>query len=176
MTTIWRKTLHWVSGRLPCRFYAPTGEPTLFERYFLFRVFGVTAYLHHYLRSDPDRGHHDHPWEWAWALPLAGGYTESRIGFFGGELWEGCRRRRPLWPYRLTGEIMHRVVIRNYRTSWSLFVHGPHTKTWGFYGWSNTDSGRRFTYTPASGRADTQDDHGWWKRAPAGRMLQRARP
>lgn len=33
-------------------------------------------YLHHILKSDPDREHHDHPWDF-YSLILAGGYWEE---------------------------------------------------------------------------------------------------
>src|SRR5260370_32406267 len=86
----WRRFLHHWAGRLPTVIYDaeisendPARAP-LFERSHVFTarlpLLGeVTLYLHHYLRSDPDRGPHDHPWPWAIALPLAGGYHADRI-------------------------------------------------------------------------------------------------
>lgn len=129
------------AGRLPLRIQEAEPEEggagpraPLFERYFVGQILGVTVYLHHYVRSDPDRGLHDHPWSWAIALPLCGGYWEERLdGFDAAGPRRRVRRRRPGLPYRMTGRDFHRVVIRpGMRSSWSLFVHGPYRKGWGF--------------------------------------------
>ena len=97
-----RRLLHWLAGHLRAKVYEaevsetnPARKP-LFERYLVCRLPGGGAvYLHHYLRADPDRGPHDHPWNWAIALPLAGGYVEERMagwGFFGPTLKAHARR------------------------------------------------------------------------------------
>lgn len=125
----------------------------LFDRYFLFHFrlwrLEIYAYLHHYWRSDPDRGPHDHPWRWAIALPLAGGYVEERFEGFNEDssARTELRHRRPGLPYLLTARTFHRVLISRRRihhdayetrlggavTSWSLFVHGAFCKGWGFW-------------------------------------------
>ena len=88
MTAFVRRALYAWAGRLPAVIYDaevsgtnPARTP-LFERYHVFTcrlpwLGEVTLYLHHYLRSDPDRGPHDHPWPWAVALPLAGAITST---------------------------------------------------------------------------------------------------
>lgn len=106
----------------------------LFDRFRVLQRPWISIYLHHYLRSDPDRGVHDHPWGWAVAVPLCAGYVEHRLRGFSEE---GQRikliRRWPLLPYFLTGADFHRVVVPDGgRTSWSLFVHGCYCKSWGF--------------------------------------------
>jgi hypothetical protein len=142
-----RDLLHWFAGFRPLRIiggeteHNPLETAPLFERYFLCEIprfvpkFGGGAvYLHHYLRSDPDRGVHDHPWDHALAVQLAGGYVEERLA---GVSCEGLRRayvaRRPGRGYRLRGGDFHRVlVLPGAATSWSLFAHGPYRKGWGF--------------------------------------------
>lgn len=41
------------------------------------RPFGLSFYLHIFLRSDDDRALHDHPWNF-WSIPLVNGYREHR--------------------------------------------------------------------------------------------------
>jgi hypothetical protein len=195
-----REALESWSRRRPVkRVVAETATPgiraPLFDRYFMlhFKVGPVEAYayLHHYWRSDPDRGPHDHPWRWALALPLAGGYVEERVEGFNEDssLRTARRRRRPGLPYPLTARTFHRVLISRRRihhdvyetrlggavTSWSLFVHGGFCKGWGF--WRRFDGavldtveGHEVTAIPygyvAVPRAGDGDP--WWRMARRG--------
>lgn len=167
-----RSILHFVCGFLPGRIIHVDGEP-LFERYFLFCIPGhVYAYLHHYLRCDPDRGHHDHPWRWALAMPLCGGYVESRLDWwpFRDEdetilYWPFFKKRRPFRPYTLTYRDFHRVHIGKNKTNWSFFIHSPWCKPWGFMAYDGK-------YTIFD---DKIVSRGWWHNAPRGRELERAR-
>lgn len=181
--TPWRRLLFSWAGRLPTRIidaeqssFDPYRSP-LFERSHIKTVrlplLGrVTFYLHHYLRSDPDRGPHDHPWAWAVAIPLAGGYHEERFtGFGGGEMWAVTRRRRPFIPYLLRGADFHRVIVEDDTTNWSLFFHCTfECKPWGFM---RQVAQRTWTYV--SHAASNEPTH-WWDDAPAGNALKRAEP
>lgn len=168
---LWRRVLHAWAGRLRVKVVATdVGDATgatgvwrgLFERYLVVGVRrgatgaggagagGAGVFLHHYLRSDPDRGLHNHPWNWAIAVPLAGGYWEQRA-----DVWNSSgiatvlHRRRPFVPYIIRARDWHRLIlIADYTaedtpgggapettpetTSWSLFIHGPYTRGWGF--------------------------------------------
>ena len=129
--------------------------------------------LQHYLRSDPDTSVHDHPWNWGFALPLAGGYDEVRLAGFdehGPHLV--TRYRRPGVPYRITGADFHRVILGR-RTSWSLFVHGPYTKGWGFLR-QPKDSSATVRFDPP-GDWD-MDEMKFWRTAERGRETERAAP
>jgi hypothetical protein len=176
----WRRFLHRWAGGLPTRIIEHDGEP-LFERSVVFSgcvpfVGHCTVYLHHYLRSDPDRGVHDHPWDWAVSIPLAAGYTEQRLAGVGRGLAMRFVRRQPLLPYRLTGRDFHRVLLPDRRTSWSLFVTGPNVKGWGFLRAFDLSSGSYalFSFTP---HLDDSGSHTkWWRTAPLGRTLDRAAP
>ncbi len=142
--TAWRRFLFHVSGRLPLRVVTAgpenrsrnvpdLPETPLFERYKLLRVRGVTVFLHHYLRSDPDPAPHNHPFRWAWVMPLAGGYWERRpAGFDSDGVILTDRWRRPFVPYLLRDSTFHRVICKPGVTNWSLFIHGPLTDGWGF--------------------------------------------
>lgn len=190
----WRRSLHALTGRLPAIVVHAEIEPgsdersPLFERYFVGRapawLGGWTAYVHHYLRSDPDRGPHDHPWDWAVALQLAGGYDEERLnGFDGPHLRFRYSWRRPGVPYRLTGADFHRVIVQPGRTSWSLFVHGPRTKGWGFLrpceieielADCSLDFERAWQHVEVDSSESTESQ--WWKKNPPGRAFARAAP
>ena len=181
----WRRFLHRWAGSLPTVIYNaeisesdPTRAP-LFERSHVFTarlpfVGEITLYLHHYLRSDPDRGPHDHPWPWAIALPLAGGYHEDRaIGLRQGSVALKRRRRLPLLPYRLTGFDFHQVVIEDGGTSWSLFLTGRNNfKGWGFLR-PLPDDELSVCYAPQFSKSSNTE---WWETAPLGWTLSRAAP
>jgi hypothetical protein len=164
---------------------APERFP-LFRRYFLFhgklpKALGsleVFGYLHHYLRSDPDRGPHDHPWEWAVALPLTGGYVEDRMRGFGPDGPTTVRiERAPGVAYGLTGADFHRVLIEAGATSWSLFLHGPKAKAWGFLRPVEDPAiAGAFRYVLGSGPASGDLDAEWWLRAKPGVALAEVAP
>lgn len=138
-----RWLLHNLVARLSFKVIEHDGEP-LFERYLVCRLSnGSAIYIHHYLRSDPDRGLHDHPWRWAAVLILAGGYNEDRMRGFGTDGPNIVRNRRlPGCAYWLTGSDFHSLLIADGRTSWSLFAHGPYRKPWGFLRPTRAESGR----------------------------------
>lgn len=119
------------SGEKPTPFmtrYYLTGEPykgqTERPNYGLF--------LHHIMQSDPDRGHHDHPWPIAASLILKGGYTESRLDW----LLKGRDRLRGFKPGMVNiiqGNDFHRLLLNGTGDgTWTLFFHTPRTKGWGF--------------------------------------------
>jgi len=187
-----RQALHWFAGTRPLRVIDAEvvgvngnkiGEAPLFERYFLCEIphwipklGGGAVYLHHYLRSDPDRGVHDHPWDHAIAVQLAGGYVEER---FAGVSPEGLRKaykaRKPGAGYVQRGSDFHRVLVDGLEsvqygkppTSWSLFAHGPYRKGWGFL--SDAGCWQRLDAEPAVGlifrpfKNENDGSSKWWK-------------
>lgn len=160
------------------RLCGPCKETDLFDD-------GGAVYLHHYLRSDPDRGVHDHPWDHAIAVQLAGGYFEER---FAGVSPEGLRKaikRRPAGRgYLLKGSDFHRVLVGTSLvspTSWSLFAHGPYRKGWGFLeddGRYDVDDGPDqpiIVFRPF--KNDNDGSSKWWRdrqKHPPGREQKRA--
>jgi hypothetical protein len=162
-----------LTDRLPCRIIdGEQGEPYL-ERYYLAGLFGWHAYLHRFVDSDPDRGLHDHPWNRALSLVLTGGYDEQRFvapPVAGTRLREPPIRTRRVRPWRLNllrGTDYHRVVLREGRAAWTLFLHGPRVKGWGFL-----RGGRR--QVMAQDAADFRHRN-WWLTAPSGRASRAAR-
>lgn len=133
----WRRLLFWLTGYLPARLIK-LGEDesrAYLERYHLFRLFGITVYLHRFVGSDGDRHLHDHPWSWAWSLVLAGGYQERlAMGRTPGGAYFTERIYRSAGSlHRLYGHTWHQITETEPET-WTMFVTGPRVKAWGFVG------------------------------------------
>jgi hypothetical protein len=88
-------------------------------------------YLHRFNNSDEDRALHDHPWvSLGWILSPQG-YLEATkrhgvVARFGGSL---------TWRLPTTA---HRVILRDNRPVYTLFLTGPVVREWGFHcpnGW-----------------------------------------
>jgi hypothetical protein len=126
------------------------GRPKLHRRYLVGtgKTFGV--FLHHFVGSDGPTELHDHPWRWAVSLVLWGGYLEER------RLTASARStRRWLGPGRLNllrPGTFHRVELRAGRPAWTLFVHGPKVRRWGFLDVA-TGAFRFWSPRPTAGRA-----------------------
>lgn len=163
--TLIERLLYRLTAHLPCRFIdGERGEPYL-ERYYLLGAFGWHAYLHRFVDSDPDRGLHDHPWNRALSLVLAGGYHELRPAADHAQ-----RRVRCVRPWRLNflrGEDFHRVVLRRGRPAWTLFLHGPRVKGWGFL--------QQGEYREMAKDGSDFRHRNWWKQAPPGHAARAAR-
>lgn len=160
------RLLYRLTARLPCRFIdGERGEPYL-ERYYLFGAFGWHAYVHRFVDSDPDRGLHDHPWNRAVSLVLAGGYDELRPR--AGDLATPVARRVRPWRLNfLRGQDYHRVILREGRPAWTLFIHGPRAKGWGFV--------QNGEYRPMARDAGESRHRDWWKSAPTGQAARSRR-
>jgi hypothetical protein len=115
-------------------------EPYL-ERYYIFLKertwFPFNAFLHKFLKSDPDDVH-DHPWGYC-TLILSGGYYEwipkiNTLGEKFGEyrMWRGPGHFRVCRP-----NSFHRIELKPGVTPWTLFFPGPHVREWGFLKGSN---------------------------------------
>jgi quercetin dioxygenase-like cupin family protein len=117
-------------------------EPKLYECHlikrgkdqapYLFRYYlsgtpgeGSAVYLHRMVASDPDAKLHDHPWEESTSVVIAGRYIEQRAN-------GAIRVLGPGDVNIIRGTDFHRVLIEPQMEAWSLFLHGPRTKTWGF--------------------------------------------
>jgi hypothetical protein len=159
------RLLEALTARLPCRFIdGEAGEPYL-ERYYLGGALGWHGYLHRFVDSDPDRGLHDHPWDRALSVVLVAGYDEMR-----GDPGTGRITRRFVGPWRLNrlrGADFHRVVLRGGRPAWTLFVHGPRTKGWGFV--------QNGVYRSMARDGAEFRHRDWWRHAPRGSAMRAGR-
>lgn len=82
-------------------------------------------FLHKFHRGDADRDLHSHPWSLSVAIVLAGGYREERE--------DGIREFTPGSINVIRHDDFHRVDLLNPAMgSWSLFVAGAKTGSWGF--------------------------------------------
>ena len=123
-----RRALYRLTAGLRCRLISRDGRPYL-ERYYLGRIGPVTAYLHRFVGRDGDEETHDHPWRAA-SLVLAGGYREERARLNGAARPQ-IRLRRVRWANALALHSLHRIAETE-PDAWTLFVHGPRRKGWGF--------------------------------------------
>jgi hypothetical protein len=152
--------LLWLTARLPAReIRGENGEPYL-ERYSLCGAFGWRAYIHRFRASDPDRGLHDHPWGLSFSLILAGSYRELRDG--------AVRRMEAGNINTIRGDDFHRILLCRGEEAWTLFLHGPRIKGWGFL--------RNGEYKLFAHRLDDYPARHWWKTAPRGHTLRTKSP
>jgi hypothetical protein len=165
-----RAFLEWLSDRLPAKLHDDRGRPYVYWYHVLTIPGLLRVQLHRFVSSDSD-GLHDHPWGWARAFILAGWYIEERR--------DGTRIRGAGSTYGLTGDVFHRVHLPDQAEVWSLFVHGPYVKHWGFLrpldplaisGWRMREA-CRWIYEARARHAEAFDD--WWKTAPKGRALRK---
>lgn len=163
-----RKLLYKISGGLPCRLITRDGTPYL-ERYFLCRIFGLTAYLHRFVGSDGDKEVHNHPWN-SMALCLAGGYEEERLtGLCIHQHWQ--HRLRRIFPgklNRIRANDFHRIAKTKPET-WTLFVHGRCRLGWGFLRPQMTNVGPNHTEVVFHQPFELVSGSPWWTEAPLGR-------
>jgi hypothetical protein len=166
-----RKFLMWLSSKLPAREIRGEDGQAYLERYFVCRVFGCDVFLHRFVASDPDRGLHNHPWEWAASLVLAGRYLEALFDPLGGF----PQRMRHAGSFASFGpDHLHRVLIVPGEDCWTLFVVGPRTaqNAWGFLSLVEQDVFPATWTFDLYRKSPTPD---WWKTAITGRQLRRLR-
>lgn len=111
------------------------------------RIGGV--FLHKMSAPDPGIDLHDHPW-WFASLILWGGYSEercmTRLAPRIAQIYESRGmekrgrkvRRRWLTIKTLGLDECHRITELCRQTCWTLVLHGPTRRKWGFYlptGW-----------------------------------------
>lgn len=133
------------------------------ERYLAFDLCGYRAYLHRYLAADGDRYVHDHPWPWCVGIPLVGWYDETRLRSLPSQdcpAFTQCRRIR-VGSLNFMGAMSFHRIDRVGIGTWTLFVHGPRFKGWGFL---EMDSGQVSFRRAAS--SITRENAGWTKTAP----------
>ena len=181
--TMRRKFLQFVMNRRPTKVYRVDGEH-LFYRAYLFKFCGWVVYLHHYLRSDPDRGLHNHPFK-AYAWILAGGYEEERIESFNEDgLVLSKQFLQPGAFNKINQHVFHRLKLDKVKTkhgyvqpsSWSLFVcKYIENQSWGFlkpYDSIHPDKLHYFIFSEA-GKGSNEKD--WWKSANRGEFVCKAK-
>ncbi|VBB18625.1 NUDIX hydrolase, partial [Yasminevirus sp. GU-2018] len=137
------------------------GRPFLF-RYHVFALTnnGPGICIHHFVKSDPDRGYHDHPWSHALSFILCGGYSERIYNKDAEEKYNTFER--PRWTFNyLKGEgVFHRVMLDEGSDAWTLFFFLQRSKTWGMIGLDDQ-------YKAMSTQVE-DNDGGWWNHVMKG--------
>lgn len=93
------------------------------------RLGGV--FIHRMDGPDPGIDLHDHPWGFA-SVILKGGYVEKRASVRDLNGWRK-HVRRPLSVRALRLDEAHTITALLEDRSWSLVIHGPNVRLWGFY-------------------------------------------
>lgn len=102
------------------------GVVVLMHRWSFWLPRGWSIKLHHILRPDQDRCHHDHPWRF-WTLILWGGYVEEIRGPV------TIVRRNVFGMIRKnTARHTHRVTELIGHTVWTIGLYAPREREWGF--------------------------------------------
>lgn len=171
--------LYNLTARLPCRLIAQEGGTPYLERYYLGQILGVTFYLHRFVGSDGDRHAHNHPWTWARALVLSGGYIEEAVTDLTTSTDAGymSELRTIRWWNKINGNHFHRIVGVEPGT-WTLFFHSKRQtvqkgccrvpKGWGFLGVEQIGLRVVTLFHPyPSARPE------WWTSAPRGNQSKR---
>lgn len=127
-----KKLLFKYTANKPCRLIDIDGKPYL-ERYYLGCILGWTFYLHRFVSGDGDRSLHDHPWRMALSFVLSGAYTEARLIELDTSERIGMRIKFGTVRFFniIKGNDFHQIMKAKPDT-WTLFVHSPRCKGWGF--------------------------------------------
>ena len=127
------RLLYRLSAYCRCRVIDGPDQQPYLERYHLLRLpLGYQVYLHRFVASDPGRGLHNHPWKRALSLVLCGGYEETRMLDAQADNRLQHRWLRPGRFNLISGEVFHRINLPAGTECWSLFIHAPRAKSWGF--------------------------------------------
>lgn len=147
-----------LSAYCRCRVITGPDRQPYLERYHLMRLpFGYRAYLHRFVASDPGRGLHNHPWRHALSLVLCGSYRETRMRDAHANNSLYSRRMASGRLNFISGSVFHRINIDENSECWSLFIHGPKAKTWGFL--------QQRKYYDHNQVVDQSSNPLWWKQA-----------
>jgi hypothetical protein len=136
--------LLWLTKRIRRKYIGWDGELYL-TRFYLGTIGKWEFHLHRFTRGDADRRVHDHPWEQSYAFILHGGYDEERlVGVcpYNGPITTTKVRR---WFNPISALDFHRITRLHKPVVWTLFVHTPKVKEWGFLEqgevWREVDDG-----------------------------------
>ena len=146
------------------------GVPFLY-RYHIFTLGndGPGMCIHHFVKSDPERGYHDHPWRRAVSFILCGRYDE-RILKNPSENVEYDEYPRNRWSFNWLNGVdnFHRVMIKDGGDAWTIFAFQKRSKTWGMVSLLGE-------YKPMSDTV-TDKDGGWWNHVAKGLGLHQRLP
>lgn len=121
-----------VASRLRWRDIGDATVTPMVTRYWLGSMFGWTAVLHEWHREDEYAHPHNHPWRNAISFVLCGEYEEQRVTFAPNGVFRLAMMDRRAGSASFIGSEAFHVVTRVEPETWSLFLHGPKVRPWGF--------------------------------------------
>lgn len=156
-----RKVVVFITNFLPVKVIRDDkGVPFLY-RYHLFTLGydGPGLCIHRFVKSDPERGYHDHPWNKALSFILCGGYAERILDKNKKDYTTHIRGR---WTFNYLDGVntFHRVMIEEGKDAWTLFAFSGRSKIWGMVSLDGE-------YHPMS-TAVSDNDGGWWNNVGKG--------
>jgi len=145
-----------------CRIINGADKSPYLERYHLLKLpFNYQLYLHRFVASDPGRGLHNHPWNVAVSLVLCGKYEEIRIANRNSD-YALQTRRVGAWRFNwINGTVFHRINLIDNKEVWTLFIHGPKAKSWGFL----QQRQHRYAFHDHEMLPGLEGNPMWWKTA-----------
>lgn len=151
-----RSCVVFITNYLPVKVIRDDNGVPFLYRYHLFSFGndGPGMCIHHFVKSDPERGYHDHPWKRALSFILCGGYDERILDLKSKQNFVTFRRTRWTFNYLNGEENFHRVMIDEGKDAWTLFWFQSRSKTWGMIGLDGK-------YKAMSQTIKDQDG-GWW--------------
>lgn len=95
---------------------------------------GRGIYLHHFIKGDNDPDPHSHPWGFT-TLVLAGGYVDEcwKKDADGRVVHDRYQTCKPGRLYCRRASHIHRVLLPEGKTGWTLVFRGKRFCDWGFY-------------------------------------------
>lgn len=135
---------------------------------FLYRYHVLTLWkdgpgicVHNFVKSDPGRGYHNHPWNRSFSFILCGFYEERILN---PDYRSFKTKMRNRWTFNfLNGDDFHRVMVDEENTPWTIFFHGSRCKTWSMVSLKGEEK-------PMSTQV-SDTDSGWWKEAKLGKSV-----
>ncbi len=157
-----RSLIIFVTNYLPVKVIRDVkGVPFLY-RYHILTLWadGPGICIHRFVKSDPERGYHDHPWNKSLSFILCGGY-EERI-FNPSHECGYITHKKSRWCFNyLDGiNVFHRVIIEDGKDAWTLFFFQQRSKQWGMISLDGQ-------YNTMNSEV-TDRDGDWWKTAGKG--------
>lgn len=151
-----RRFIIFVTNYLPVKVIRDDkGIPFLYRYHlFIWGNDGPGMCIHRFVKSDPDRGYHDHPWNNAISFIMCGGYEERIYDKNAFNSYTSYMRNRFTFNYLDGVNNFHRVMISEGKDAWTLFAFQRRSKTWGMIGLDGQ-------YKAMSEQV-TDLDGGWW--------------
>lgn len=140
------------------------GTPFLY-RYHLFTLYknGPGMCIHRFVKSDPERGYHDHPWNKSISFILCGGYEERIYDIKKPNGYYVKYRNRFNFNYLDGVNTFHRVIIPEGKDAWTIFAFQKRSKIWSMISLKGEKK--------AMSETIYDQDAGWWNTVGNGKSI-----